>query len=98
MLKKYKLGAMIVFDFDNFRYLGYCTWHNYMRRRPAQRLNLLLIRDDGYPYSPVSAQESGEYQLMPWLRDKMILKYITGVQAHLVLDNNYLDQNLEKTC
>ena len=64
-LKKFGLGAMICFDFDDFRYLGYYTWHNYMRRRPARFC--LLIRDQGYPYAPFHTQDTGEYQLMPLL-------------------------------
>ncbi len=93
-LKKHGLGAMICYDFDDFRYLGYCIWHNYMRRRPSRYL--LLIRGDGFPYSPASAPESGEYQLMPWLRDKMILKSTTSVQAGLVLDNKWVDAEWTK--
>jgi len=70
-LKKFGLGAMIVYDYDDFRYLGYYTWHNYNRRRPYRFL--LLIRDQGYPYAPFMTPDSGEYQLMPYLRDKMVL-------------------------
>ena len=86
-LKKYGLGAMIVYDFDNFRYLGYCTWHNYMRRRPQRYL--LLIRDQGYPYCPISSPDTGEYQLMPWLRDKMILQYQTIFEVGRNIDDEW---------
>jgi len=79
MLKKYGLGSMIVYDFDNHRYLGYYTWHNYMRRRPGRFL--LLIRDQGWPYAPYHTEDTGEYQLMPYLRDKMILNHQPSVQS-----------------
>ncbi|MFH0896594.1 MAG: Xaa-Pro peptidase family protein [Candidatus Bathyarchaeota archaeon] len=93
-LKKHGLGAMIVYDFDDFRYLGYCIWHNYMRRRPARYL--LLIRGDGYPYCPATSQDLGEYRLMPWLRDKMVLKYGVSVQAPLCMDDEWVDGELAK--
>ncbi|MFC1897912.1 M24 family metallopeptidase [Chloroflexota bacterium] len=86
-LKKFGLGAMICFDFDDFRYLGYCTWHNYNRRRPARYL--LLIRDQGFPYAPAMDKATGEYQLMPWMRDKMILKYQTSGQFGLSFDKEW---------
>ena len=87
-LKKFGFGAMIVYDFDSFRYLGYHTWHNYQRRRPSTYL--LLIKDTGYPYCPASSPDSGEYQLMPWLRDKMKLKYTTSCQWALSFDKKWL--------
>ncbi len=95
MLKKHGLGALIAYDFDDLRYLGFYTWHNYARRRPGGRY-LLLIRGDGWPYAPAMSEESGEYQLMPWLRDKMILKTRTSVQAGLVLDNKWVDAEWTK--
>jgi len=79
MLKKYGLGSMISYDFDNHRYLGYYTWHNYMRRRPGRFL--LLIRDQGWPYAPFHTEDVGEYILMPYLRDKMILDHQPSVQS-----------------
>ncbi|MFC1897623.1 M24 family metallopeptidase, partial [Chloroflexota bacterium] len=87
-LKKYGLGAMICYDFDNFRYLGYYTWHNYMRRRPARYV--LLIRDNGFPYCPLSQPGSGEYHLQPWLKDRMILKHSTSIEAGYVFDKEWL--------
>lgn len=101
MLKKHGLGAMICYDFDDFRYLGYYIWHNYMRRRPSRYL--LLIRGDGYPYCPsggregdVPGTERGEYILMPWLRDKMVLKTTTNVQAGLCWDDGWVDAQWTK--
>ena len=32
-LKKHGLGAVILFDFDYHRYLGYYSFHQYCRRR-----------------------------------------------------------------
>ncbi|MBI2906464.1 MAG: aminopeptidase P family protein [Chloroflexi bacterium] len=72
-LNKHGLGAMIVFDYDNFRYLGYYSRHNYARRRLGGFL--LLVKDQGYPYSPrTEAVSSHEGELMPWCADKMVLK------------------------
>ncbi|MFC1897913.1 M24 family metallopeptidase, partial [Chloroflexota bacterium] len=92
-LKKFGLGAMLCFDFDDFRYLGYYTWHNYMRRRPARFC--LLIRDQGYPYAPAHSPETGEYQLMPWLRDKMVLPQVR-MQAGRNIDDKYNAEEIAK--
>lgn len=72
-LKKHGVGAMVLFDYDNWRYCGYYTRHNYARRRPGQWI--LLVRDQGYPFSPkTEACDSQEGELMPWCADKMVLK------------------------
>ncbi len=89
MLKKHGLGAMIVYDFDTFRYLGYYTWHNYMRRRPGARY-LLLIRDNGFPYCPAADPSGAEAQLTPWLKDKMVLRGGMGVQSGLSFEKEYV--------
>ncbi|MFH0897162.1 MAG: hypothetical protein V1850_03825, partial [Candidatus Bathyarchaeota archaeon] len=91
MLKKYGLGAMIVYDFDNFRYLGYHTWHNYNRRRPGL-FYLILIKGDGYPYCTTRTIQfgpSGEAQLEPWLEGKMVLPRGTGVQSGVSLTDKW---------
>lgn len=72
-LKKYGLGSMIVYNYDNHRYLGYYSTHQYARRRPGTFL--LLIRDAGYPYTPVDPfPPTWEEELMPWFKDKMVLE------------------------
>ncbi|MFH0896728.1 MAG: Xaa-Pro peptidase family protein [Candidatus Bathyarchaeota archaeon] len=93
-LKKYGLGAMIVYDYDNWRYLGYHTWHNYNRRRPGRYL--LLIRDEGYPYLWKHDENRGEYQLEPWLRDKMVLNMGVSVQMGLSLDDAWSEEQYRK--
>ncbi|MFC1958123.1 hypothetical protein ACFLVQ_00960 [Chloroflexota bacterium] len=73
-LKKYGLGAMILYNYDNHRYLGYYSSHQYGRRRPGNYL--LLIQDAGYPYVPVDPYPPAwEEVKMPWFKDKMVLKY-----------------------
>jgi len=73
MLNKYGFGALVVFNYDTWRYLGYYSRHNYARRRPGQFL--LLIKDAGYPYAPVDpTAPTGEEELMPWYKDRMTLK------------------------
>jgi Xaa-Pro aminopeptidase len=72
-LKQFGLGAMITYNYDNHRYLGYYSTHQYARRRPGAYA--LLIRDAGYPY--VSADPfppAWEGVKMPWFKDRMILK------------------------
>ena len=87
-LKKYGFGAMMLFDFDNFRYLGYCHRHNYKRRRPQDYL--LLIRDNGYPYCPADrCPPTCETEWMPWLEGKLILNAQTPVESGLSLDDEY---------
>src|SRR4030043_665090 len=68
MLKKYGFGAMVVFNYDTFRYLGYYTLHNYSRRRPGNYI--LLIKDAGYPYVTTDPfAGTWEEVLMPWFKD-----------------------------
>ena len=72
-LNRYGFGAMIVYNYDTFRYLGYYTLHNYARRRPGTFL--LLIKDAGYPYAPADPfPPTWEEELMPWYKGKMILQ------------------------
>ncbi len=89
MMEKHGLGSMVLYDFDNFRYLSYYTWHNYMRRRPGRFL--LLIRGAGYPFCPQLPPESGESQLEPWLKDRMILSAVP-VQCAMSLDPRFTDE------
>lgn len=87
-LKKHGFGAMLFFDFDNFRYLGYCHRHNYKRRRPHDYL--LLIRDNGYPYCPADrCPPTLETEWMPWLEGRLILNKQTPVESGLSLDDEY---------
>jgi len=94
MLRKYGLGSMVVYDFDNFRYLGYNNWHNYERRRPGRYI--LLIRDAGYPYVPASPPGSGEYELQPWLKGKFKLKTTPAVFPYMWLDEPYTESQWEQ--
>lgn len=72
-LKKYGLGAMIVYNYDNHRYLGYYSLHQYARRRPGTYL--LLIRDAGFPYAPADPNPpEWEEVRMPWYKGRMVLK------------------------
>ena len=72
-LKKYGFGAIVTFNYDTFRYLGYYSLHNYARRRLGTYL--LLIKDAGFPYAPTDPlPPTWEEQLMPWFKDRMKLK------------------------
>jgi Xaa-Pro aminopeptidase len=80
MLKKYGLGAMICYNYDNHRYLGYYSTHQYARRRPGTYV--LLIRDAGFPYVPAEPYPGGwEEILMPWLKGKFKLKTSTAYKV-----------------
>ncbi|MFH0897759.1 MAG: hypothetical protein V1850_06925, partial [Candidatus Bathyarchaeota archaeon] len=90
-LKKNGLGALIVYDYDMFRYLGFCSRHNYARRRPGTFL--LLIRDAGYPYGAVDTYEpNSETELMPWFEGRFKLKYQTRIQMGLSQEDEFTKQ------
>lgn len=73
MLKKYGFGALMLYNFDNHRYLSYYSTHQYARRRPG--IFLLLIKDQGFPYAPEDPYPpTWEEELMPWYKGKMKLK------------------------
>lgn len=72
-LKKWGLGAMILYDYDFHRYMGYYTFHQYARRRlgtyvlVVQGVEIPYVNTDKYP-------ESWEELRMPWFKDKYVLK------------------------
>jgi len=72
-LKKHGLGAMILYDYDYHRYVGYYSFHQYARRRLGTFV--LLIQGQGLPYVPVD-HLNGEWERprMPWFEGKMVLK------------------------
>jgi len=72
-LKKHGLGAMILYDYDYHRYLGYYSFHQYARRRLGTFV--LLVRDQGLPYVPID-HLNGQWERprMPWFEGKMVLK------------------------
>ncbi len=75
-LNRFGFGAMVTYSYDSHRYLGYYSLHQYARRRPGTFL--LLIKDAGYPYAPVDRfPPTGEEELLPWYKGKMILKTST---------------------
>jgi Xaa-Pro aminopeptidase len=72
-LKKHGLGAMILYDYDYHRYLGYYTFHQYARRRLGTYV--LLVQGAGYPYVNTDKYpEQWEELRMPWFKDKYVLK------------------------
>lgn len=72
-LKKHGLGAVILFDFDYHRYLGYYSFHQYCRRRLGHFV--LLIEGEGFPYVPEDHYHGNWDQLrMPWFEGKMVLE------------------------
>lgn len=72
-LEKYDLGAMILYDYDYHRYLGYFSFHQYARRRLGTFV--LLIRGAGAPYVNTDKYpEAWEELRMPWFKDKFVLE------------------------
>ncbi len=72
-LNRFGFGAMVVYSYENHRYLGFYSTHQYARHRPGTYL--LLIKDAGYPYAPVDHYApTGEEELMPWFKDRLKLK------------------------
>ncbi len=72
-LKKHGLGAMILYEYDYHRYVGYYSFHQYARRRLGTFV--LLIQDQGLPYVPID-HLNGQWERprMPWFEGKMVLK------------------------
>ena len=72
-LKKHGLGAIIIYDYDYHRYLGYYSFHQYARRRLGTFV--LLVQGQGLPYVPVDHLNGAwERPRMPWFEGKMVLK------------------------
>lgn len=72
-LKKHGLGAMILYDYDYHRYVGYYSFHQYARRRLGTFV--LLIQGEGLPYVPVDhLHGQWEAPRMPWFEGKMVLE------------------------
>ena len=73
LLKKYGVGAVACFGWDNGRYLSALFNHPYGRHLPSHMV--LLVRDAGFPYVFVmhmDEQRLKEYA--PWLRDRLIFE------------------------
>ncbi len=94
MLKKYGLGAVAVYDYDCFRYLGFYSRHNYARRRPGTYV--LLVRDAGFPYAQNDERGTGEKELNPWMKDKFVLKNQTRIMSGCSLDDEFNRQRWAK--
>jgi Xaa-Pro dipeptidase len=96
-LKKHGLGAMMVFDYDYQRYLGYYSSHQYNRRRLGHFA--LLIEGDGFPYCPKDYfGGTWDQSRMPWFNDKMILETSKtfAIQQALPEHPNYVPQQMDK--
>jgi len=71
-LRKHGLGAVVLFDYDYHRYLGYYSFHQYARRRLGHFI--MLIEGEGFPYVPID-HLGGQWEQprMPWFEGKMVL-------------------------
>ncbi|MBK7903789.1 MAG: hypothetical protein IPJ97_13255 [Proteobacteria bacterium] len=71
-LKKHGLGAVMLFDYDHHRYLGFYSFHQYARRRPGTFVP--LVEGDGFPYVSIDHMNGHwERPRMPWFDGKMVL-------------------------
>src|SRR4030042_4656517 len=70
MLHKWGIGAALVFNWDSGRYLSRPFNHPYARHLPSHWV--LLCRDAGYPYYPVSPNDARVIEEMPWLKDRVV--------------------------
>jgi Xaa-Pro dipeptidase len=72
-LKKWGLGAMILYDYDFHRYMGYFTFHQYARRRLGTYI--LVVQGEDVPYVNTDKYPNSWEELrMPWFKDKYVLK------------------------
>ncbi|MEW5784710.1 MAG: Xaa-Pro peptidase family protein [Bacillota bacterium] len=96
-LKKHGLGAMILYDYDYHRYLGYYSYHQYARRRLGTYV--LLVQGEGFPYVNTDKYDKGWESLrMPWFEGKMVLKTSKPYQLCNGLPDtpDYMENSFEK--
>jgi len=88
ILKKHKMGAVITYDYDSFRYWGYYSRHNYARRRSG--VFLLLVKDAGFPYGPTDElPPTSETELMPWYEGRLTMEHQVRIQCGMSMDDAY---------
>jgi len=96
-LKKHGLGAVILFDFDYHRYLGYFSFHQYCRRRLGHFV--LLIEGEGFPYVPHDHYHgTWDQARMPWFEGKMVIEASKAfsLQQGLPDHPNYVPGEMDK--
>ena len=72
-LKKWGLGALILYDYDYHRYAGYYTFHQYARRRLGTYV--LVVAGEKIPYINNDKYPHGWEELrMPWFKGKFVLE------------------------
>jgi Xaa-Pro dipeptidase len=72
-LKKWGLGALILYDYDYHRYMGYYTFHQYARRRLGTYV--LVVAGEEIPYVNTDKYPNAWEELrMPWFKDHFALK------------------------
>ena len=96
-LKKHGLGAVMIFDYDYQRYLGYYSSHQYNRRRLGHFA--LLIEGEGFPYVPKDHfGGTWDESRMPWFKGKSILETATtfAIQQALPEHPDYVPRQMDK--
>jgi len=69
-MHKWGIGTGLVFNWDSGRYLGRPYNHPYARHIP--RHFVLMIRDAGFPYYPISSYDRSVLKDAPWLKDRVV--------------------------
>ena len=96
-LKKHGLGAVILFDYDYHRYLGYYSFHQYARRRLGHFI--VLIEGEGFPFVPRDHFDGNWQQpYMPWFEGKMVLATAKAfqIQQGLPQHPDYMPGEMDK--
>ena len=72
-MKKWGLGALILYDYDYHRYMGYFTFHQYARRRLGTYV--LVVAGEETPYVNTDKYPNSWEELrLPWFKDHFCLK------------------------
>ena len=72
-MKKHGLGALLLYDFDNQRYAGYYTLHQYARRRLG--IYCLVVAGERVPFiGKDKYKDAWETLRMPWFNGRDVLE------------------------
>ena len=70
-MKKWGLGALLLYDYDYHRYAGFYSFHQYARRRPGTYC--LVVAGEEVPYVNYDKYPGNWEELrMPWFKDHFL--------------------------
>ena len=73
-IKKHGLGALMAFDYDYQRYLGYYSFHQYNRRRLGHFALLIEGAKASRTLRRIIFSGTWDESRMPWFKGKMVLE------------------------